>query len=74
MKPIKILEDTQGNAICPCKISERIIAFGDSYCDAIKEIFNKMILETFFIVWFLISKSGKESQEGNLMIWIIQRD
>ena len=40
MSPSEILFDAKGHAISPIEISERIIAFGDSYNDAIKEIIN----------------------------------
>jgi len=40
MSPSEILFDEKGQAISPFEISERIIAFGDSYSDAIKEIIN----------------------------------
>jgi hypothetical protein len=40
MSPSEILFDTNGQAISPIEISEKIIAFGDSYNDAVKEIIN----------------------------------
>jgi len=40
MSPSEILLNENGHAISPIEISERIIAFGDSYCDAIGEIIN----------------------------------
>jgi len=40
MSPSEILLDAKGHAISPIEISERIIAFGDSYSDATKEIIN----------------------------------
>jgi hypothetical protein len=40
MNPVEILFDAKGNAISPIEISERIIAFGDSYSNVIKKIFN----------------------------------
>jgi hypothetical protein len=46
MSPSEILFDEKGQAISPIEISERIIAFGDSYSDAIKEITdNSKILD-----------------------------
>jgi hypothetical protein len=40
MSPSEILFDEKGYAISPIEISERIIAFGDSYNNAVKEIIN----------------------------------
>jgi hypothetical protein len=40
MSPSEILLDAKDHAISPSEISKRIIAFGDSYSDAIKEIIN----------------------------------
>jgi len=40
MSPSKILFDVNGHAISPIEISKRIIAFGDSYNDATREIIN----------------------------------
>ena len=40
MSPSEILLDAKGHAISPIKISEKILAFGESYKDAIKEIIN----------------------------------
>jgi hypothetical protein len=40
MSPSEILFDTNGQAINPIEISEKIIAFGDSYNDVVKEIIN----------------------------------
>jgi hypothetical protein len=40
MSPIEILFDQQGRAISPAKISEKIIAFGDSYNNAVKDTIN----------------------------------
>jgi hypothetical protein len=42
----EILLDAKGHAISPVEISERIIAFGDSYSNVIKEIINNsMVLD-----------------------------
>ena len=42
----EILLDAKGHAISPIEISERIIAFGDSYSNAIKEIIdNSKVLD-----------------------------
>jgi hypothetical protein len=40
MSPSEILLDAKGQAISPIEISERIIAFGNSYNDAVREIIN----------------------------------
>ncbi len=40
MTPVEILLDTKGRTISPIEISKRIIEFGDSYSDTIKEIIN----------------------------------
>ena len=40
MSPSEILLDAKGHAISPIDISKRIIAFGNSYSNAIKEIIN----------------------------------
>jgi DNA-binding ferritin-like protein len=40
MSPSEILFDANGQAINPDEISERIIAFGDSCNDAVREIIN----------------------------------
>jgi hypothetical protein len=40
MSPSEILFDEKGQAISPIEISERIIAFGNSYNDAVREIIN----------------------------------
>ena len=40
MSPFEILFDEKGHAISPTEISERILGFGDSYNNAVKEIIN----------------------------------
>jgi hypothetical protein len=40
MNPIEILFDAKGYAISPDEISDRILEFGDSYNNAVKEIIN----------------------------------
>jgi hypothetical protein len=46
MSPGEILLDAKGNAISPTEICKRIKAFGDSYCDATKEIIdNSKVLD-----------------------------
>ena len=40
MRPSEILFDAKGCALNPIVISKRIVAFGDSYSNAIKEIIN----------------------------------
>jgi len=46
LKPREILFDAYGHALSPIEISKKIIAFGDSYSNAIKEIIdNSKVLD-----------------------------
>jgi hypothetical protein len=69
MSPREILLDAKGQAIPPIEISKRIIAFGDSYSNAIKEIikYSKVLDnngEVFIKCASRILKSFKMTRSG----------